>query len=61
MQNRTDSGTPRFSTLQTTWTFPLHDIAIKVAKYTNYEINAYNFFRFLVCSQYFKFSFNFMD
>ena len=29
MQNRTDSRTPRFSTPQTTQTFPLHDIAIK--------------------------------
>ena len=59
MQNRTDTGTPRFGTLQTTWTYPLHDIAIKVAKCTN-EIAAYNFFRFIVCSQYFKFSFNYM-
>ena len=60
MQNSTDTGTPHFSTLQITWTFPLHDIAIKVARYTKYEIKAFNFFKFLVCSQYFKFSFNYM-
>ena len=44
-----------------TWTFPLHDMSIKVAKWTEYEINAYNFLRFLICSQYFKFSFNYMS
>ena len=49
MQNRTDFGTPRFSTLQTTWTFPVHDIAIKVAKCIKYEIKVYSFYRFLVC------------
>ena len=43
-----------------TWTFPLNDIAIKVLKRPKYEKNLYNFFRFLVCSQYFKFSFHFM-
>ena len=43
-----------------TWIFPLNDIAIKVPKWTKYERNLYNFFRFLVCSQYFKFSFHFM-
>ena len=31
-----------------TWTFPLRDITIKLAKCTKYEIKAYNFFRFLV-------------
>ena len=61
MQNRTDSGTPHFSTPQTTWMFPLHDIAIKVAKCIKYEIEVYNFYRFLVCLQYFKFSFNYMS
>ena len=55
MQNRTDSGTPRFNTPQRTWM----DISIKVAKCAKYEIKAYNVFRFLVCSQYFKFSFNY--
>ena len=44
-----------------TWTFPLHNITIKVARCTKYEIKAYNFFRFLVCSQYFKFSFNYFQ
>ena len=43
------------------WMFPLHDITIKVPKCTTYEINVYNFFRFQVCSQYFKFSFNYMS
>ena len=61
MQNRTDSGTPRFSTPKQTWTFPLNDIAIKVAKCTKYEIKSYNIFRFLVCSLDFKFSFNYMS
>ena len=42
-----------------TWTFPLHNITIKVIKCEKYEIKAYNFFRFLVCSQYFKFSFSY--
>ena len=60
MQNRTDSEIPRFSTPQTTWSFPVH-ITIKGAKCIEYEINACNFFRFLVCSQYFKFSFNYMS
>ena len=58
MQNRTDTGTPHFSTFQTTWMF-LHDIAIKVDRCTKYEINAYTFFRCFVRSQYFKFAFNF--
>ena len=43
-----------------TWIFPLNDIAIKVPKWTKYERNLYNFFRFLVCSQYFKSFFHFM-
>ena len=60
MQNCTDTRTPRYSTPQTTWTFPLHDIAIKVVRCTKYEINTYNFFRFLVCSQYFKVSFKYI-
>ena len=60
MQTRTDSGTTRFSTPKQTWMLPLNDIAIKVAKCTIYEIKSYNIFRFLVCSQYFNFSFNYM-
>ena len=60
MQNRTDSGTPRFSIPKQTWMFPLNNIAIKVAKSTKYEIESYNNFRFLVCSQFLKFSFNYM-
>ena len=60
MQNRTDSGTPLFVHPKQTWMFPLHDISIKVPKCTKYDIKAYNFFRFLVCFQYFKFSFNYM-
>ena len=43
-----------------TWTFPLNNIAIKVPKCPKYERNLNNLFRFLVCSQYFKFSFHFM-
>ena len=39
---------------------PLNEIAIKVHKYTKYEIKVQNFFRFLVSSQYFKFSFHYM-
>ena len=58
MQNRTDSGTPRFSIPKRTWTFPLNHIAIKVAKCMKYDIKSYNIFRFLVCSQYFKFFFS---
>ena len=60
MQNRTDSRIPHFSTPQPNIEVPLHDIAIKVHKYTKYAIEVQNFFRFLVCFQYFKFSFNFM-
>ena len=44
-----------------TWTFPLFEIATNVPKCIKYEINANNFFIFLVSSQYFKFSFNFMS
>ena len=32
MQNRTDSGTPVLLHPKQTWAFPLHDIAIKVAR-----------------------------
>ena len=39
MQNRTDSRISRFSTPQTNMDVPLNDIAIKVFKYTKYEIN----------------------
>ena len=60
MQNRTDFGTSRFSTPQPNMDDSVYDITIKVNKYTNYEINVQNFFRFLVCFQYYKFSFNYM-
>ena len=59
-QTRTDSGNLRFRTPQQTWTFPLNDITIEVPKCTEYERNTHNFFRFLVCSQYFNFSFHYM-
>ena len=36
------------------WT-PLHNITIILAKCTKYEIKAYNFFRFLACSQFLSF------
>ena len=55
MQKSTNSRTPGFSTPQTN-VFPLHAIAVKVARWKKYEIKAYNFFRFLVSSQYFKFT-----
>ena len=58
MQNCTDSGIiPDFSTPQPNMDVPLNNIAIKVHKYTKYEIKVQKFFRFLVCFQYFKFSF----
>ena len=44
----------------TFWMFPLKDIAIKVPKWAKYARNLYNFFRFLVCFQYFKFSLHYM-
>ena len=55
MQNRTNSGTPRFSIPKQTWMFPLNNNAIKVAKYMKYEIKSYNIFRFLVCSHILSF------
>ena len=60
MQYRTDSGTPRFGTRQPNMDGPFNDIAIHVHKYTKYEIKVQNFLRFLVCFQYFNFSFNYM-
>ena len=60
MQNHTDSGIPCFSTSQPNMDVPLNDITIKVHKYTKYEIKVQDFIRFLVCFQYFKFSFNYM-
>ena len=60
MQIRTDSGTLCFSIPKQTWTFTLYAIPIEVAKCMKHEIKGYNIFRFLVCSQYFKFSFNYM-
>ena len=46
-----------------TWRFCLIDIAKKVPKCTKYEEKAlsYNTVIFLVCSQYFKFSFSYMN
>ena len=44
-----------------TWTFPLNDIAIKVAKCIKYEIEVYNFYRSFVCFQYIKLSFNYIN
>ena len=44
-----------------TWTFHFHNIVMKVAKFTKYEMKACNFFIFCVCSQYFKFSFSYMS
>ena len=58
MQNRTIAGLRILVHPKQTWTVPLNNISIKVAKCTKHEIKAYNFFRFLVCVQYFKFSFN---
>ena len=43
-----------------TWMFPLNGITIKVSKCTKYGIKVCNFFKFLVCFQYFKFSFHYM-
>ena len=60
MQNRTDFGTPRFSIPQSNMDVSSYDIAIKIPKWTKYKRNLYNFIRFLVCSQYFKFSFHYM-
>ena len=60
MQNRTDFGTPRFSTSQPSMDVPLNDIAIKVPKSTKYKVKVQNCFIFLVCSQYFKFSCNYV-
>ena len=61
MQNRTDYRILCFSTSPNqTWTIPINDITLKVPKYIKYEINVYNIFIFQVCSQYFKFSFDYM-
>ena len=61
MQNRTDSGTLCFSTPQLNMDVSSNNITIKVVQCTKYEIKAYIFFKFLVCSQYFKFSFKYMS
>ena len=65
VQNRINFRTRCFNLVHPNQTlmFPLNAIkvsAIKVSKCTKYEIKAYNFFRFLVCFQYYKFSFNYM-
>ena len=61
MQNRTDSGIPRFSTPQTNMDVSSSRHRNKSGQHTKYEIKAYNFFRFCVCSQYFKFSLSYMS
>ena len=61
MQNRTNFGTPRFSTPQTNMDVPHNDIAIKVPKCTKYVLKGYYIFTFLVSVQYFKFSFIYMS
>ena len=43
-----------------TWTFPVNEIRIEVLKCTKYGIKECNVFRFLVCFQYFMFSFHYM-
>ena len=48
MQNHTDSGILHFSTPQPNMDIPLKDITIKFHKYTKYEIEVQNFFRFPV-------------
>ena len=60
MQNLTDSRILRFSTPQLNMDVPRNNIAIKVHKYTKYEIKVQIFFRFLLYFQYLKFSFNCM-
>ena len=50
MQNRTDSGTPRFSTSQKNM-----DISSSRQSGQMHKIGNESFFIFLVCSQYFKF------
>ena len=54
MHNRTVSMIPSFSTHQPNMDIPLNDIAIKVHKYTKYEIKVHNLFKFVVCLQYFN-------
>ena len=60
MQNQTDSGTLHVLIHPKHGHFLLTTSQIKVPKCTKYEINVYNFLRFLVCSKYFKFSFHFV-
>ena len=47
MQNRTDSGILHFSTPQQNMDVPLNNIAIKVHKYTKYEIKVRKFLQIL--------------
>ena len=61
MQNRTDSGISRFSTPQSNMDVSSSRHHNKSVQMDEYEIKAYNFFRFLVCSQYFKFSFSYIS
>ena len=48
MPNHTDSRTWHYP--NQTSMFPLNNMTVNVPKGTKYEINVYNFFRFLVCS-----------
>ena len=56
IQTHSDSGTPCFSHLNHKRMFPLNIITIKVHKYTKYVIKMCNFFKFVVCFQYLRFS-----
>ena len=60
MLNCSDSGTSFLVHANQTWMFPLNKITIQVPKGIKWEIKVYNFFIFLVYSQYFKFFFPFM-
>ena len=56
--NHKDSGMSRFSTLSQTWTFPVNKIINKVPKCSKYMTNLCNFFKFVLCLEYFKSSFH---
>ena len=60
MQNRTDFGTPHFCTPQLNMDVSSYNIAIKVLTCAKYGLKVCNFFKFVVCFQYFKFSFHYM-
>ena len=60
MQNRTDFGIQCFSTPQPNMDVSSYDISIKGLKCTKYGVKVCHFFTFLVCYQYFTFSFYYM-